>query len=60
MSTPKVQKPVQLQNAVEIDDSQMTSARDETIRRAKGKGFLGTILTGFQMQGPGGLKQILG
>lgn len=60
MSTPKVQKPIQMQNPVEIDDSQVVSARDETIRRAKGKGYLGTILTGFQAQGPGGLKQILG
>lgn len=60
MSTPKVPKPVQMQNPVEIDDSQVTSARDETIRRSKGKGFLGTILTGFNMSGPGGLKQILG
>lgn len=60
MSKPKVQKPVQMQNPVEIDDSAVVSARDETIRRSKGRGYLGTILTGFQMPGPGGLKQILG
>lgn len=60
MSQPKVQKPRELQQPVEIDDSQVMSARDEAIRRSKGRGYLGTILTGFQMPGPGGLKQILG
>ena len=60
MTAPKVKPAVRPSTPIEIDDSQVVSARDETIRRAKGKGFAGTILTGFQMQGPGGLKQILG
>jgi hypothetical protein len=69
MSTPKVQQPVKMQAPVEIDDSQVVSARDEAIRRAKGKGYLGTILTGFVgasggasggKSAPANLKQILG
>lgn len=63
MSKPKAPKaPPPMQAPVQIDDSQVVAARDETVRRARGRGFLGTILTGFQAQssGPGGLKQILG
>lgn len=63
MSAPKIEKPQEMQSVKEIDDSEVVGARDETIRRAKGKGFLGTILTGFNAIspiGPGGLKQILG
>lgn len=62
MSAPKIKPPQKMQQPVEIDDSEIIGARDETIRRAKGKGFLGTILTGFQGGGSpmAGLKQILG
>lgn len=65
MSTPKIKEPKRMQAPVEIDDQQVVGARDETIRRARGKGYLGTILTGF-MGNPGagagaaGLKQVLG
>lgn len=63
MSTPKIPKPQQLQKTVEIDDSQVVAAKDEAIRRAKGKGYLGTILTGFQggqNSVAAGLKTLLG
>jgi hypothetical protein len=64
MSTPKVKPAQKMQAPVEIDDSQIVSARDETIRRSRGKGYLGTILTGFQsgngVPNAAALKQILG
>jgi hypothetical protein len=52
-----------MQKPVEINDQQVVAAKDEAVRRAKGKGYLGTILTGFQSVGnnaSAGLQQILG
>ena len=69
MTAPKIKTPAvqQLQAPIEVNDATLTSARDEAIRRSKGKGYLGTILTGFRSGNgapPTGaaptVKQILG
>lgn len=61
MSTPKMPKAQPLrQEAIEIDDATVVGAKDEAVRRAKGRGYLGTVLTGFKNMNAGALKTVLG
>jgi hypothetical protein len=63
MSMPKmrVPDPIKYSTPVEIDDATVTGAKDEALRRAKGRGYSGTILTGVGGGlPPAGLKTILG
>jgi hypothetical protein len=61
MSSPKVPPPIKYSTPVEIDDATVVGAKDEALRRAKGRGYSGTVLTGVGGGlPPSGLKQILG